>query len=212
VLVCCDFDGTITLQDTGVILIDKCIGTETRKALDEKAMIGESKLRDIFKQMWDGVNLTWEEALVLLKDVELDPKFEIFAEYCFSNSIPFHVFSGGLEFMIEYFLRKFFPNDYTNFKIRANYGVLEGRKWICTFKDESEFGHDKGLSMDIAEEEYKREHGEVKPFIIFCGDGVSDLSAARRADVLFARRGRGLEKYCMEHGIKYVPFDDFQIV
>lgn len=47
------------------------------------------------------------------------------------------------------------------------------------------------------------------PLIVFIGDGVSDLAAAREADVLFARRGLRLEKYCLEHGIPYTPFDTF---
>lgn len=38
---------------------------------------------------------------------------------------------------------------------------------------------------------------------------MSDLAAAREADVLFARRGLRLEEYCLEHGITYTPFDSF---
>lgn len=38
---------------------------------------------------------------------------------------------------------------------------------------------------------------------------MSDLAAAREADVLFARRGLRLEEYCREHGIEYTPFDTF---
>ena len=47
------------------------------------------------------------------------------------------------------------------------------------------------------------------PLIVFIGDGVSDLPAAREADVLFARRGLRLEEYCQEHQIAYIPFDTF---
>ena len=47
------------------------------------------------------------------------------------------------------------------------------------------------------------------PLIVFIGDGVSDLAAAREADVLFARRGLRLEEHCIEHGIPYTPFDTF---
>lgn len=47
------------------------------------------------------------------------------------------------------------------------------------------------------------------PLIVFIGDGVSDLAAAREADVLFARRGLRLEEYCRDHGIDYTPFDTF---
>ena len=47
------------------------------------------------------------------------------------------------------------------------------------------------------------------PLIIFIGDGVSDLAAARHADVLFARRGLRLEEYCIEHKMPYTAFDSF---
>ncbi len=47
------------------------------------------------------------------------------------------------------------------------------------------------------------------PLIVFIGDGVSDLPAAREADVLFARRGLRLEEYCREKVIDYIPFDTF---
>lgn len=44
---------------------------------------------------------------------------------------------------------------------------------------------------------------------MFIGDGVSDLPAAREADVLFARRGLRLEEYCVENNIAYIGFDTF---
>lgn len=47
------------------------------------------------------------------------------------------------------------------------------------------------------------------PMIIFIGDGVSDLPAAREADVLFARRGLALDDYCRENNIPFIPFDTF---
>lgn len=47
---------------------------------------------------------------------------------------------------------------------------------------------------------------------VFCGDGVSDISAARHADVLFARNGRDLVTYCDRHQIPYIGFDTFEQV
>lgn len=44
---------------------------------------------------------------------------------------------------------------------------------------------------------------------MFIGDGVSDLPAAREADVLFARKGLRLEEYCVENKIPYIGFDTF---
>jgi hypothetical protein len=50
------------------------------------------------------------------------------------------------------------------------------------------------------------------PLIVFIGDGVSDLAAAREADVLFARKGLRLEEYCIEHQIPFIGFDTFSDV
>jgi hypothetical protein len=72
-------------------------------------------------------------------------------------------------------------------------------------------GHDKAASIQeyrtIASSE--SEDGSV-PLIIFVGDGVSDLAAAREADVLFARRGLRLEEYCRESHIPHISFDTFK--
>lgn len=49
------------------------------------------------------------------------------------------------------------------------------------------------------------------PLIVFIGDGVSDLPAAREADVLFARRGLRLEEYCQENDISTSPMTPLRI-
>lgn len=55
-----------------------------------------------------------------------------------------------------------------------------------------------------------REAAPKDTIFIFCGDGVSDISAARHADVLFARKGRDLEIYCQRENIPFIPFDTFE--
>ena len=50
-----------------------------------------------------------------------------------------------------------------------------------------------------------------KPIVIFCGDGVSDISAAREADILFAKRGLDLEHWCKLENIPYTAFDRFNV-
>ncbi|KNZ58252.1 uncharacterized protein VP01_1967g4 [Puccinia sorghi] len=55
-----------------------------------------------------------------------------------------------------------------------------------------------------------------RPTIFFCGDGVSDLSAARSADCLFVKlkegTGNDLAKHCESEGIKHVKFHSFHEV
>ncbi|KAI9139003.1 HAD-like domain-containing protein [Paraphysoderma sedebokerense] len=88
-----DFDGTISTQDTGVVLIDKCMGSVRRKELDKQIFDGVISFREAITQMWDSVNMTWEEGQELLKDVVLDPYFEQFFMYCSAQDIPLFVLS-----------------------------------------------------------------------------------------------------------------------
>ena len=48
------------------------------------------------------------------------------------------------------------------------------------------------------------------PLLFYNGDGVSDLSAAKETDLLFAKHGKDLIKYCVRERIPYTEFNDFQ--
>ena len=96
--------------------------------------------------------------------------------------------------------------------IVANDAIIypDGSTWKPIWRHDTDLGHDKALSVNEARAKAQSEcPPDEMPLIIFIGDGVSDLAAAREADVLFARRGLRLEEYCVEHGIAYTPFDTF---
>ena len=52
----------------------------------------------------------------------------------------------------------------------------------------SGFGHDKSLEI----RPYANLPVEERPVLFYAGDGVSDLSAAKETDLLFAKAGRGM--------------------
>ena len=51
----------------------------------------------------------------------------------------------------------------------------------------SHFGHDKSLEI----RQYAKLPEDVRPTMFYAGDGVSDLSAAKETDLLFAKKGHG---------------------
>lgn len=55
-------------------------------------------------------------------------------------------------------------------------------------KKNSDFGHDKSLFI----KPYNKKPSGQRPLTFYCGDGVSDLSAARETDLLFAKHGQGI--------------------
>ncbi|KAG0240006.1 hypothetical protein BGW41_007267 [Actinomortierella wolfii] len=233
-----DFDGTICLKDTGCILIDSGMGYANRKALDAKVLSHEMTFLEAMHLFWDSVSLTWEEGLDLVRDAELDPGFVKFHNYVCQQKIPFAVVSCGLDILIkEYMKLHLGPEQASQLNILANYGSVDNRKWNVTFRDDSPHTHDKSRCIkearkafeeakalqkkaltEMAQEQFDQQqhhhhhHHHDHQVIVFCGDGISDLSAAREADVLFARRGRDLETYCRTHRLPFLPFDTFEEV
>lgn len=158
---------------------------------------------------WSGVNLSYDEGLNLLRDVHLDPGFLSFYAFIQSHDIPFSIVSCGLDILIKSFMAWHLGEDEASkLTILANYGKVEDHRWIVTYRDNSPHSHDKSVCIRESKQQFKKElvdrqkerelAGETREeqleehIVVFCGDGISDLSAAREADVLFARKGRSV--------------------
>ena len=46
--------------------------------------------------------------------------------------------------------------------------------------------------------------------MFYAGDGVSDLSAARETDFLFAKKGKDLITYCVREDAPFTVFEDWR--
>jgi len=132
---------------------------------------------------------------------------------CVNNQIPFNVISAGLKPILRRVLDHFLGNKMSaHIDIVANEATIskDGSAWKPVWLHDTELGHDKAQSLNDYKDQARleSEDGSI-PMIVFIGDGVSDLPAAREADMLFARRGLRLEEYCIEHKIAHIPFDTF---
>ena len=67
----------------------------------------------------------------------------------------------------------------------------------------SGFGHDKSREI----RPYANLPADQRPILLYAGDGVSDLSAAKETDLLFAKAGRGkLDNRLKQfYGTKLIP-------
>ncbi|KIV99984.1 uncharacterized protein PV09_08342 [Verruconis gallopava] len=211
-----DFDGTIFMQDTGHILFNNFgCGSERRAELDEQIHSGERSFRDASEEMWGSLNVPFDDGFeVMKKELEIDQDFRTFHEFCLNNDIPFNVISAGLKPVLRRVLDHFLGEEQSaNIDIVANDAVIPADGaggWTPVWLHDTELGHDKkrSISEARAREQLACENGTV-PLIVFIGDGVSDLPAAREADVLFARKGLKLEEHCVRHAIPYYPFESF---
>ena len=48
--------------------------------------------------------------------------------------------------------------------------------------------------------------------MFYAGDGVSDLSAAKETDLLFAKRGHDLVTYCVNENVPFFEFETWNTI
>lgn len=203
------------MQDTGHTLFDNFgCGPERRKVLAHQLESGERSFREVSDELYASLDVPFEDGFEVMKTaLDIDPDFQAFHEFCVNNHIPFNVISAGLKPVLRKVLDHFIGEHMSkHIEIVANDAKIteDGSKWEAVWRHDTDLGHDKARSINEYKEtaQMQSDNGTI-PLIVFIGDGVSDLPAAREADVLFARRGLKLEEYCIEHNIPYIPFDTF---
>ena len=196
-----DFDGTITKKDTLVFLSTHLGGgPEMVQAIGRLIREGKITLRDGIAAEMRSIRAPFADAVKLLRqEVEIDPSFPRFAEWCRDQGIPLTILSAGFEEIINLFIQ---PAEFPGVEIRANQlKPDENKGWQCEFRDPGPFGHDKAQVIRSA-----RRRGENAVFI---GDGLSDRAPAEVADEVFAKHT--LFEHCKARGIvcrEYQTFDD----
>ena len=219
-----DFDGTITLKDTNDYITDNHgFGFEKRRAGNKLILDGTDSFRDGFQKMIDSWQVSLTEMISILEqNIQLDPHFRNFVLWAKEHDVPIIVLSSGMVPVIAALLKKLLGEELMqDIEIIANETqlVAPGNSvdkkggWNIKFHDGSDFGHDKSLTI----RPYANAIAEIsddseKPSLLYAGDGVSDLSAARETDLLFAKAGHDLIVYCEREGIPFTTFEDWESI
>ncbi|KAI0802138.1 HAD-like domain-containing protein [Xylaria sp. FL0064] len=208
-----DFDGTITLQDSNDWMTDNLgFGVELRRKGNKDVLHNGRPFRDAFQEMLDSVTTPFDQCIkLLLENVKLDPAFKEFAAWCRENNVPIVVLSGGMQPVIRALLAHLVGEEEAavmqivsnDVKPRPGKSINDENGWDIQYHDESSFGHDKSLEI--------RPYAALadRPIMFYAGDGVSDLSAAKETDLLFAKEGRDLVTYCEKENVPFTVFRDF---
>ena len=149
--------------------------------------------------MLDSISTPFPECVKYLCDnVTLDPHFKAFYLWARENGVPVIVLSSGMTPIIRALLLKLVGPEANEIEIVSNEVVDRPGKskeqeggWTIQFHDDSGFGHDKSLTIRPYAKHFAERPNEPRPTMFYAGDGVSDLSAARETDLLFAKKGRG---------------------
>ncbi|KAF7846091.1 hypothetical protein BT93_L5270 [Corymbia citriodora subsp. variegata] len=192
-----DFDGTITLKDTfdayqyiplhgntETLQTDNIgFGQEKRKQGNKDVLEGKETFRESFTKMMDSVKKPFPECVdYLIENIKLDPHFNDYFEWALDNNIPTVVLSSGMEPVIRGILKNLVGKNHDKIDIVSNQAKARPGKsmdeeggWQIDFHDDSDFGHDKSLTI----RPYADLPSDKRPTLFYAGDGVSDLSAAR---------------------------------
>lgn len=210
-----DFDGTITLQDSNDFMTDTIgYGKDKRRQGNMDTLSGKLSFRDSFKDMMNSITKPYNECIeYVLDNVKLDPGFKSFFEWSLENNIPVVVLSSGMEPIIKALLKKLVGPEAEKMQVLGNFvGAREGKSideeggWEILFRHpESGFGHDKSENL----RKYSSLPADIRPTMFYAGDGVSDLSAARETDLLFAKKGHDLITYCANQNVPFTVFEDW---
>ncbi|KAL1948675.1 hypothetical protein VTO73DRAFT_10481 [Trametes versicolor] len=210
-----DWDGTITNRDSNDYLTDHLgFGVEKRRQGNLDILAEKKTFRDAFREMLESVSAnghTFEECKeVLKKNITLDVGFRDFYRYCKEHDIPVVIISSGMAPLIRAVLSNLIGEENAKeIEIVSNeVDVQPDGKWEIKYRHPtSGFGHDKSQAIlpyrDLPN----------PPTVFFFGDGVSDMSAARHANVLYVKQKEGgdndLAAYCRRESIPHILFEDF---
>ncbi|KAF2482899.1 HAD-like domain-containing protein [Neohortaea acidophila] len=166
--------------------------------------------------MMDSVNTPFPQCVdYLVENIELDPGFKDYLRWAQANKIPTVILSGGMTPIITAIMKKLVGDEVDQIDIvcndvqaRPGMSIEQEGGWDIKFHDESGFGHDKSLTI----RPYAQLPADQRPWMFYAGDGVSDLSAARETDLLFAKEGRDLVSYCVKENVPFTTFNDWSSI
>ncbi|KAI1913283.1 hypothetical protein LOZ61_002817 [Ophidiomyces ophidiicola] len=234
-----DFDGTITLKDSNDYLTDNLgYGQEKRRAGNKAVLENTMTFRYTLMQSDygtlfsfdakhslffftvemrnDSVKNPFDECIQILCDkMQLDPYFAEFYNWAKDNNVPIVILSSGMVPIIHALLVKLLGHEPDHIQIVANQvkardgkSINEVGGWEIVYHDDSHFGHDKSLEI----KPYRALPSDIRPTLLYAGDGVSDLSAASQTDLLFAKKGHDLITYCEREKIPFTVFEDWSSI
>jgi len=195
-----DFDDTAAFQNVAELLLNQFADPSWH---DVRKSFRAGKLT--FKEYQEITFRTVQADRATMQDyvkqhAKLRPYFGDLWRHCRNNNIPMAVVSIGLDFYIEALLQSEGYTDIPIYSVSTSFSV-QGLiyEYRHTRPEEAHLGISKGSVVDRF-----RNQGH---HVVFIGDGRSDLTAASKADTVFAHSV--LAEECDRQQIPFLPFNDF---
>ena len=204
VLIACDFDGTVTRQDTLVELLNR-FGSANWTEIQERVVSGELSIREGLTEEMRSVRAGAEEVDQLLSSrVEMDPSFPPFLQKTRRKGIPLVILSGGFDLCVRTVFQQagLWPVPLLANQIRPDEGF-----WQVDFPHPSA----RCTACGLCKGDSIRKWNSQGYTTVFVGNGVTDRCAAQVAQMTFAKSELG--SWCDDRripAVRYETFDDIQ--
>jgi len=204
VRVFCDFDGTVSVQDATDLVLSRLAAPEWQEVerlwQDEAIGSGECMRNQI-----PLIRATPKQLNEVLDEVEIDPFFASFVDFCAEHGVPVVIVSDGVDYFIKRILWK---RALDHLPVIANRLVVSARSGQLSYELLSPYADRACLTTaGVCKCRQLAALGEER---VYVGDGRTDFCVSDKAELVFAK-GR-LARHCAERDIRFFAYRDFNDV
>ncbi len=197
-----DFDGTVSENDFFWYVVEHFLTPQDLEPW-ERYMRGEISHLAAMRGVFAKLHVSEKELQRFIDTIYTDSHLAETAAYCHEKGIPFYIASAGC----DYYINRLIGGIIEKYDIHlvTNHGVYDSKKGLELFPPKNSPFYDEKVGISKAGVvRFLQEEGRK---VVFAGDGPPDVLAAKKADVVFAKKYL-LEK-CKENKINTHPFTTF---
>jgi 2,3-diketo-5-methylthio-1-phosphopentane phosphatase len=197
----CDFDGTIALEDVTDSILER-FAPGLWEPIERDWKAGKIGSRECMARQVDLIRATRDAFDQHLDSIDIDPGFSGFVALCREAGVPLTVVSDGLDYAIHRVLSR---HGLDHLPVFANHLKRIGDdRYILSFPHTNAGCAKSSGTCKCAIAARMTEPGASSLLI---GDGTSDMCAAGRVDLVFAKDK--LLDHCRMLRLPHVAFRDF---
>jgi 2-hydroxy-3-keto-5-methylthiopentenyl-1-phosphate phosphatase len=204
-----DFDGTITKSDVGDQLFEKFGGAVCKSFVSDyrRGLISAVSCFRLESVACGEVHIKLFDDFILKQ--KIDPSVKDFLVFCEKSGFGCYIVSDGMDYYIEKILTH---NGIVNIPYFANHLDLipAGHKEMVTLNPSFPFTDEECDRCACCKRNIMLTNSADDDFIVYVGEGYSDLCPVRYADVVFAKDE--LLRFCREEKIPHSEYSSFSDV
>jgi 2-hydroxy-3-keto-5-methylthiopentenyl-1-phosphate phosphatase len=196
----CDFDGTVSVQDATDFVLSRLADPEWR-AIERLWQEGKIGSGECMRRQVSLIRATPRELDEVLCDIDVDPFFPSFIDFCAARGVPVTIVSDGFDYFIKRILQK---RGLDHLTIIANRLVVTARGGQPSYSLFSPYGDQNcATAAGVCKCRSLNAHGQR----IYVGDGRSDFCVSAKPELVFAKGE--LAEHCGDRNIPFFAYRDF---